>query len=122
MKKEEMQMRNTRRQKSGKNNKKKVIITSLVGLALVAGGSYVYFQSHFLPTTKVNGVSVGWLNVNAAEEKLAQVNQTEEVVVQTGTKEEKFNFLKIPIGSKFLKDHLHSSKVKLPLNEAFKKN
>ncbi len=54
MKKEEMQMRNTRRQKSGKNNKKKVIITSLVGLALVAGGSYVYFQSHFLPTTKVN--------------------------------------------------------------------
>ena len=73
MKKEEMQMRNTRRQKSGKNNKKKVIITSLVGLALVAGGSYVYFQSHFLPTTKVNGVSVGWLNVNAAEEKLAQV-------------------------------------------------
>lgn len=94
MKKEEMQMRNTRRQKSGKNNKKKVIITSLVGLALVAGGSYVYFQSHFLPTTKVNGVSVGWLNVNAAEEKLAQVNQTEEVVVQTGTKEEKIQLLK----------------------------
>lgn len=75
----------------------------MVGLALVAGGSYVYFQSHFLPTTKVNGVSVGWLNVNAAEEKLAQVNQTEEVVVQTGTKEEKFNSLKIPIGSKIFK-------------------
>ena len=52
-------------------------------------------------TTKVNGVSVGWLNVNAAEEKLAQVNQTEEVVVQTGTKEEKIQLLKIPIGSKF---------------------
>lgn len=66
----------------------------MVGLALVAGGSYVYFQSHFLPTTKVNGVSVGWLNVNAAEEKLAQVNQTEEVVVQTGQKKKKFNFLK----------------------------
>ena len=122
MKKEEMQMRNTRRQKSGKNNKKKVIITSLVGLALVAGGSYVYFQSHFLPTTKVNGVSVGWLNVNAAEEKLAQVNQTEEVVVQTGTKEEKIQLpKKYQLDQKFLKDHLHSSKVKLPLNEAFKK-
>ena len=46
-----MQMRNTRRQKSGKNNKK-VIITSLVGLALVAGGSYVYFQSHFYQPQK----------------------------------------------------------------------
>ena len=46
-----MQMRNTRRQKSGKN-KKKVIITSLVGLALVAGGSYVYFQSHFYQPQK----------------------------------------------------------------------
>lgn len=122
MKKEEMQVRNTRRQKSGKNNKKKVIITSLVGLALVAGGSYVYFQSHFLPTTKVNGVSVGWLNVNAAEEKLAQVNQTEEVVVQTGAREEKIQLpKKYQLDQKFLKDHLHSSKVKLPLNEAFKK-
>ena len=85
-------------------------------------GQLCLFSKSLLPTTKVNGVSVGWLNVNAAEEKLAQVNQTEEVVVQTGTKEEKFNFLKIPIGSKILKDHLHSSKVKLPLNEAFKKN
>ena len=95
-------MRNTRRQKSGKNNKKKVIITSLVGLALVLG-QLCLFSKSLLPTTKVNGVSVGWLNVNAAEEKLAQVNQTEEVVVQTGTKEEKFNFLKIPIGSKIFK-------------------
>ena len=94
----------------------------MVGLALVAGGQLCLFSKSLLPTTKVNGVSVGWLNVNAAEEKLAQVNQTEEVVVQTGTKEEKFNFLKIPIGSKIFKDHLHSSKVKLPLNEAFKKN
>ena len=34
-----------------KNNKKKVIIT-LVGLALVAGGSYVYFQSHFYQPQK----------------------------------------------------------------------
>ena len=47
MKKEEMQMRNTRRQKSGKNNKKKVIITSLVGLALVAGAAMFIFKVTF---------------------------------------------------------------------------
>ena len=114
-------MRNTRRQKSGKIIKE----SNYYFFGWTSSGCWgqlCLFSKSLLPTTKVNGVSVGWLNVNAAEEKLAQVNQTEEVVVQTGTKEEKFNFLKIPIGSKFLKDHLHSSKVKLPLNEAFKKN
>ena len=93
----------------------------MVGLALVAG-AVMFISKSLLPTTKVNGVSVGWLNVNAAEEKLAQVNQTEEVVVQTGTKEEKIQLPKNTNWIKILKDHLHSSKVKLPLNEAFKKN
>lgn len=85
-------------------------------------GQLCLFSKSLLPTTKVNGVSVGWLNVNAAEEKLAQVNQTEEVVVQTGTKEEKIQLPKNTNWIKNFKDHLHSSKVKLPLNEAFKKN
>ena len=52
MKKEEMQMRNTRRQKSGKNNKKKVIITSLVGLALVAGAVMFIFKVTFYQPQK----------------------------------------------------------------------
>lgn len=52
MKKEEMQVRNTRRQKSGKNNKKKVIITSLVGLALVAGAAMFIFKVTFYQPQK----------------------------------------------------------------------
>ena len=95
-------MRNTRRQKSGKIIKESNYYF-FGWTSSSCWGQLCLFSKSLLPTTKVNGVSVGWLNVNAAEEKLAQVNQTEEVVVQTGTKEEKFNFLKIPIGSKFLK-------------------
>ena len=53
--------------KNQENNKKKVIITSLVGPG--SGVAVIcLFSKSLLPTTKVNGVSVGWLNVNAAEE------------------------------------------------------
>ncbi len=120
-------MRNTRRQKNQEKIIKKESNYYFFGWTSSGcwEGSYVYFQSHFLPTTKSKWSFCRLVKCKCCRrKKLAQVNQTEEVVVQTGTKRRKIQLPKNTnwIKKIFLKDHLHSSKVKLPLNEAFKKN
>lgn len=123
MNNEEVSRRSGRRAQPKKVKKKKsvVVIPLLLVLVLVAGGGYVFFQTHFLPTTKVNNVSIGWLNADAAEKKLTDLNQTEKIVINTGTSEETIELpKKYEIDKAYLAENIHDRSLQLPVNKEFK--
>jgi hypothetical protein len=115
-----VQRRSANRKKSSEKAKTVLWSSILSVLVLVICGAFIFFQSHFLPITQINNLSVGWLSVEAAEEKLAQLNETNAVIIQMGDREEK---LELPqqyeISKDFLKENLHKGTVNVPVNSAF---
>ncbi|MGK0551362.1 L,D-transpeptidase family protein [Enterococcus faecalis] len=101
---------------------KKSMFFSLVAVVLLVVGTYWYFQNHFLPTAKVNQIAVGWLTVDAAEAKLVQLNETDQIVIKTGTSEKKINIPeKYLISKEYLQKNLHKLTVKVPVSKTFVK-
>lgn len=106
-------------------NKKKRWLVPAVGLllffSLVFTGGLVYFQSHFFIAAKANGVDIGLLNVKAAKNKLEELNQAEEVIINVNGMEEKIELpKKYEITEDYLKQNIGDRSIKLPINEEYK--
>ena len=99
------------------------LIAALTLFTLVLVVGYVFFQSHFLPTAEANGVKIGWLNVNAAQTKLNELNSDGgEITIEMA--DGQTQSIQIPekyaISEEYLKEHLSSQSIELPLNDTFK--
>lgn len=130
MEEKDLNTQNTRSTRSNnkqpKNKKSRSIYIPMLAavmvftLFLVVG--YVFFQSHFLPTAEANGVKIGWMNVDAAQKKLEELNETQQVVIESANGEQQVIDLpeKYAVTKEFLDEKMGQASIKLPVNESFK--
>lgn len=112
--------------KKPKNKKNRPIMVPMVAaimiftLFLLIG--YAFFQSHFLPMAEANGTKIGWMNVDAAQKKLEELNGAQQVVIESAEGEQQVIDLpeKYNVTKEFLDENISQSSIKLPINETFK--
>ncbi|MBL1223624.1 L,D-transpeptidase [Enterococcus sp. BWR-S5] len=134
MEEKELETRSTRSARtSGKQNNKQPknkksrsiyipMIAAIMIFTLFLSIGYVFFQSHFLPTAEANGVKIGWMNVDAAQKKLEELNDSKQVVIESANGEQQVIELpeKYSVTKEFLDENMGQSSITLPINETFK--
>lgn len=126
----ELETRSTRsaraNNKPPRNKKSRPIyipmIAAIMAFTLFLAVGYVFFQSHFLPTAEANGVKIGWMNVDAAQKKLEELNESKQVIIETANGEQQVIELpeKYDVTKEFLDENMGQSSITLPINESFK--
>lgn len=112
------------KESSSKKGKKLLVPFAIVLVVLAlttGGGAYAYFQSHFLPTAKADNISIGWLSVKDAKQKLEEQTSSGELTIKMADREEKIQFpKKYEITEDFLNKELNNTTITLPENKKFK--
>lgn len=117
--------RGTNRSSRAQNKKNRWIWPVTAGVIVivlaVGGGAYAFFQSHFLPTAEASSMSIGWMSIKDAKEKLEALNQSEEITITADGQQQTIQLPeKYQITEEFLKENIGKQSIELPVNEQFK--
>lgn len=111
--------------KSGKPKRKSIAVPLIAAITVFTGillVGFIFFQSHFLPTANANGVDIGWLNVEAAQKKLEELNGSEEITIELADGQKHTIQLpeKYSVTEEFLNKNISKQSINLPVNDSFK--